>query len=121
MNNRINTQKQTNANKRGGTLAGITRKKVRLVVILSFMMAVFLASFLPFSVGRLLYDAGLLKDLSASRQYNLIASCHIVYKSSSLINPLLTLSLKDDYGNLLVKYFTRSKSTKQSQKERLLK
>ena len=84
------------------TLDCMMRKKVRMVVIFSVMMAVFLVSFLPFALGRLSFDAGLFVEWNPTAQYYLLASCLIVYKSSSIFNPLLTLTLKDDYHKSVV-------------------
>ena len=111
MNASINTQKQHDKDKSGKTLECFMRKKVRLVVIFISMMAAFLVSFLPFALGRFFNDAGLLNGLSVSHQYKLLATCHVIYKSSSLFNPILTLSLKDDYRKRLSKYCTRRSRT----------
>ena len=83
------------------------RKKLRLVVIFSIMMAGFLVSVLPFAIGRLLYDTGMLKKWSSTNQYILISACHIIYKSSSLFNPVFTLTLKDDYKKRIAKCFIK--------------
>ena len=104
---KLNCSTEAMTEKIASTVDCMVKKKVRLVVIFSLMMAVFLASFLPFAVGRLLYDAGFLERLSSVDQYKLLASCHLVYKSSSFFNPLLTLTLKDDYRERLINFFCR--------------
>ena len=104
MNAGIRNQQQCRLKRTGESVHRMMRKKVRLAIIFSIMMSVFLVSFLPFAIGRLLYDAGLLRNLSMSQQGKILATCHIVYKSSSLFNPLLTLTLKDDYRKVLLKY-----------------
>ena len=83
----------------------ILKKKIRLVVIFSVMMAAFLISFLPYAIGRLLYDTGMLGGLSVTDQFILLSICHIAFKSSSLFNPILTLTLKEDYKKGFSKYF----------------
>ena len=89
------------------TLDCLMKKKVRLVVIFSVMMAVFVVSFLPFAVCRLMYDTGMFASWSSVDQFKLLSMCHIMYRISSLINPLLTLIMKEHYRNKVVELFGR--------------
>ena len=108
MNVGISAQQQQHmSKKRGETLEQIIRKKVRLVVIFSVMLGAFLVSFLPFAIGRLLFDTGMLDTLPVSYQCQLLVICHMVYKGSSFFNPLLTLTLKDDYRKALMNLFVQ--------------
>ena len=107
MNASINTQRQHYTDESDERLECFITKKVRLVVIFSSMMGVFLISYLPFAIGRFLNDAGLLNGIPLPHQYQLLVSCHIIYKSSSLLNPILTLSMKCDYQKLLVNKLKR--------------
>ena len=94
-------------NKTGMQLNSVMRKKLRMVVIFSIMMAVFTLSFLPFAVGRLLFDAGILQLLSPMNHFKLWSLCHIVNKSCAVINPLLTLLLKEHYHNWIKRLFKK--------------
>ena len=105
MNSGISAQKQhmrlSKTAKNEEILDGLMKGKVRLVLILSTMMAVFLVSLLPFAIGRLLYDTGVLSSWSPTNQYIMLCACHVFYKMSSLFNPLLTLTSKDDYRKFI--------------------
>ena len=112
INTRPSTQNLTYLNeemikKNEEALRCMMKKKLRMVVIFGIMMAVFLLSFLPFAMGRLLFDTGLFDSWTAVNQYLFLAGCHIFYKSSSLFNPLVTLTLKDDYRKSVVVIFRR--------------
>lgn len=78
------------------------RKKLRLVVIFLIMMVLYIITFLPLTIGRVLFDVGMVKNLSSFDRLVMIIVCHTLYKSSALFNPFLTIFLKEDYRRTFV-------------------
>ena len=82
----------------------VKRKKIRLVVIFILMMIGYVLTFLPLMIGRLLYDAGFIRNLSMDKEVLLVTLLHCFYKSSALLNPFLTIFRKHDYRKTLVSF-----------------
>lgn len=81
----------------------------RFFRILFGMMVMFFISFLPWATATLFYtffphtrDNGTFKLLT---RYSII-----FYLGSAIVNPILTLTLKDDYKNLFTKFWQRTKN-----------
>lgn len=95
------------------------KKRLRLVVIFMIMMVLYIVTFLPLTIGRVLYDTGTVKNLPFFDNMVIIIVCHTLYKSSALFNPFLTLCLKEDYRRTFTNLFkpnrrSRSQTNKES-------
>lgn len=78
-----------------------SKRDMRVVLILILMTFVYIATLLPFTIGRVLYDSKLLTKLTYNQQTIFTAVCHSFYKASALFNPFATMFLKQDYFKLL--------------------
>ena len=92
---------QGNARLREQSMLINKQKKIRLVVIFICMMIGYILTFLPLMIGRLLYDAGVIRSLSMDEEILLVTLIYF-YKSSAILNPFLTMCRKDDYRRTLV-------------------
>ena len=89
------------------TMRNTTSKTtMRLVTIFMCMIVAYAVTFLPFAGTRLLYDLGVLESLPITAQIVIFIVCNTFYKSSSLFNPILSISLKKDYWHLLLAMFS---------------
>ena len=85
----------------------IAKRKINLVVIFMVMMVTFIVSFLPYAIGRFLYDTGTLSSIRSEDSFILLSVCHIGYKGSSIFHPFFTLYMKEDYRITLTRSMRR--------------
>ena len=78
------------------------RKEFRLVLIFVMMITAYVITYLPVTVGRILYDVGGLRHLNRFEGVVMLSLCQALYKSSALFNPVLTFTLRDDFRNVLI-------------------
>ena len=84
------------------------RKDLRLVKMFILMIFTYVITYLPHMIGRLLYDVGALRHVSSYHHVVLINICHVLYKTSAFINPILTIVMKDDFRDSLRKSLHRN-------------
>ena len=77
------------------------QKDTRLIKLFIVTMVIFVLTYIPIFMGRLLYDLGALKDMSMIDHVMFISICHVLYKVSALFNPILGIYAKRDYRNKL--------------------
>ena len=65
------------------------------------MIVAYAVTFVTFGGARLLYDLGVLKSISPEHQFLVFIVCNTFYKSASIFNPLLSISMKKDYWSAL--------------------
>lgn len=93
-------------------LNSIKKKEYRLVKIFIAMILAYILTYLPVTVGRILFDTGSLKTLSQLEGVVMISLCHTLYKTSALFNPILTISLREDYRVVIAKWTKYRKKSK---------
>ena len=81
------------------------RRDVRMLKIFILMTVAYVVTFLPITVGRLFYDVGALDDVSYVDAVVLIGLCHTLYKTSAIFNPLLTMTLREDFRREVTRWF----------------
>ena len=84
------------------------KRTTRLVTIFMCMIVAYAVTFLPFAGTRLMYDVGMLEGLSHADYIIVFIVCNTFYKSSSLFNPLLSISMKKDFRNMFATTFRHS-------------
>ena len=72
-------------------------KDTRLVKLFIATMAIFILTYIPIFIGRLIYDTGGLDNLSYIEHVVLVNTCHVLYKFSAICNPVMSLLVKKDY------------------------
>ena len=75
------------------------RRLTRLVKLFIAIMIIFICTYFPIFLGRFLYDVGVLDALNVTQHHVLVTMCHVMYKFSAMINPVLSLTVKRDYLN----------------------
>lgn len=86
------------------------RKEKRMMSIFFTMAAVFTLSYLPMAV----INSIKLHQNHAVRYYDMLIAeviIFVLYIASAFVNPLLTLSLKDDFKRHIVRYVSKKKKT----------
>ena len=89
------------------------RKEFRLVKIFFTMITAYIATYLPVTIGRILYDVGALNNLNPLQGMTLIFLCHTLYKTSAIFNPVLTVTLREDYRLIFTKWIKKGKNNKE--------
>ena len=81
----------------------------RFVKILIGMVVMFILLFLPWATVSLIYN--FFQSIRRNSTFTMLANYSVVlYLCNALVNPILTLTLKDDYRNVFTKFWQRSKS-----------
>ena len=82
----------------------IAKRRMRLITIFMSMIVAYAVTFIPFAGTRILYDLDVLSDFAITDQIVVLIVCNTFYKSSSLFNPFLSITMKEDYWRLLIKF-----------------
>lgn len=103
--NTVSTKKKSD----DGSQMSVHKRNRRVIKIFIGMIVAFSVSFLPITFVMFLHDAKKL-NLKHLQLLKLIVSCDVLYLASSVVNPLITLTLKEDYRRVFMRMFRRKNS-----------